>query len=165
MSTTAIPGLTGITTAEITAGMQLPPLRHPVSATTIVLGALASRDWRPMHHDKDFAVERNGVKNIFINTPNNAAWFERYITDWTGPMGRLGRLRFEMKKSVFPGDEMCFAGVVRELAADAAGCQWVELDLTISVDGEVRTTGHARVALPGDPTDNPWTRKGERWMP
>ena len=42
-----------------------------------------------MHHDYDFAVNRNGVKNIFVNTPNQAAWFERYLTDWTGPKGRL----------------------------------------------------------------------------
>lgn len=157
--------VSGITAADLAEGLQLPALRHPVSATTIVLGALASRDWRPMHHDKDFAVERNGVKNIFINTPNNAAWFERYITDWTGPKGRLGRLRFEMKKSVFPGDEMCFSGVVRKFDRDAAGCHWADLELTITVDGEVRTTGQARVAIPTDITDNPWTRKGERWLP
>ena len=31
-------------------------------ATTVVLGALAARDWRPMHHDYHFAVERNGVQ-------------------------------------------------------------------------------------------------------
>lgn len=162
MNATVAPG---ITAAQIAEGEQLPTLRHPVTATTIVLGALASRDWRPMHHDKDFAVERNGVKNIFINTPNNAAWFERYVTDWTGPRGRLGRLRFEMKKSVFPGDEMCFSGVVRKLSTDATGCHWVDLDLAISVDGETCTTGFARVAVPADPTDNPWARKGEHWKP
>jgi acyl dehydratase len=62
----------------------------PVTATTVVLGALAARDWRPMHHDKDFAVDRNGTRDIFLNTPNQAAWFERFLTDWTGPYGRLG---------------------------------------------------------------------------
>ncbi|MCK0508119.1 MaoC/PaaZ C-terminal domain-containing protein [Aromatoleum anaerobium] len=154
-----------ITAAQIAEGQPLPSLLHRVSATTIVLGALASRDWRPMHHDKDFAVERNGVQNIFLNTPNNAAWFERFITDWTGPKGRLGRLTFAMKKPVFPGDEMCFSGVVRKLGTDATGCHWVDLDLAISVDGELRTTGRARVAVPGDIEDNPWTRKGERWKP
>ena len=43
-----------------------------------------------MHHDKDFAVHRNGTRDIFLNTPNQAAWFERYLTDWSGPHGRLG---------------------------------------------------------------------------
>ena len=89
-----------------------------MTATTIVLGALAARDWRPMHHDYDFAVNRNGTKDIFMNTPNQAAWFERYVTDWTGPRGRLGRMRFRMKGSVFPGDTMTFAGVVRVVEID-----------------------------------------------
>ena len=66
--------------SELKPGDELPPLGYDVTATTVVLGALATRDWRPMHHDYDFAVNRNGVKNIFVNTPNQAAWFERYIT-------------------------------------------------------------------------------------
>ena len=78
---------------DVKAGISLPELRYDVTATTVVLGALATRDWRPMHHDKDFAVERNGTRDIFLNTPNQAAWFERYITDWTGPHGRLGQDR------------------------------------------------------------------------
>lgn len=150
---------------EVQEWQQLPPLQHKVSATTIVLGALASRDWRPMHHDKDFAVERNGVKNIFINTPNNAAWFERYITDWTGPKGRLGRIKFTMKTSVFPGDEMTFSGRVAGKTIDAAGCNWLDLDLAVSVDGQVATECKARVAVPADENDNPWLRKGPRWQP
>ena len=81
MSTTCTPQLLF---GELKVGDRLPALRHQVTATTVVLGALASRDWRPMHHDKEFAVNRNGTPDIFINTPNNAAWFERYITDfWT----------------------------------------------------------------------------------
>ena len=77
-------------TATSPVGTQLPELAYPVTATTVVLGALATRDWRPMHHDKDFAVNRNGTRDIFLNTPNQAAWFERFVTDWTGPYGRLG---------------------------------------------------------------------------
>ena len=98
-----------------------------MTATTVVARRDRERDWRPMHHDKDFAVERNGVRDIFINTPHNAAYFERYITDWTGPKGRLGRIQFRMKDSVFPGDRMVFHGKVEKVETDAAGCGWVEL--------------------------------------
>ena len=66
-----------------TKGDVLPTFKYDVSATTIVLGALASRDWRPMHHDHDFAVNRTARRHLH-NTPNQAAWFERYLTDWTG---------------------------------------------------------------------------------
>ena len=72
---------------QVNVGDELPPLSVDVTSTTVVLGALATRDWRPQHHDYHFATERNGVRDIFMSSPNQAAWFERYITDWTGPRG------------------------------------------------------------------------------
>ena len=101
-----------------------------------------------MHHDKDFAVNRNGTQDIFLNTPNLAAWFERYITDWTGPYGRLRRVTFRMLGSIFPGDTMVFRGTVTETGVDDTGCGWVALDIAVSVDGDTKTTCTARVALP-----------------
>jgi acyl dehydratase len=154
-----------MTIDEIKEGLELEPLSYDVTSTTIVLGALATRDWRPMHHDVHFAVERNGVKDIFMNAPNQAAWLERYLTDWTGPTGRLGRMRFRMKGSVFPGDTMVLAGVVRKVEVDDAGCGWAELDVTLSVDRDVKTECEARIAVPTTPDDNPWARRAERWRP
>ncbi|MHB8467942.1 MAG: hotdog family protein [Acidimicrobiales bacterium] len=154
-----------ITLADVDDGAELAPLTHAVSATTVVLGALASRDWRPMHHDRDFAINRNGTRDIFLNTPNQAAWIERYITDWTGPTGRLGRMTFRMRGSVFPGDSMVITATVTSTSVDETGCGWVELELAISVDGDVKTGCSARVALPTAPDDNPWARRGARWQP
>ena len=150
---------------EVAAGDRLPELRHEVTATTVVLGALATRDWRPMHHDKDFAVERNGTRDIFLNTPNQAAWFERYITDWAGPHGRMGRVTFRMRDSVFPGDTMVIEAVVQEVSVDDVGCGWVGLDITLSVDGDTKSTCTARVAIPVDRDDNPWRRRHGQWKP
>jgi hypothetical protein len=150
---------------DVNAGDELKPLAHDVTATTVVLGALATRDWRPMHHDYDFAVNRNGVKDIFMNAPNQAAWFERYVTDWTGPRGRLGRMGFRMRGSVFPGDTMVLAGTVRAIDVDDAGCGWADLDVSLSVDGDVKTECTVRVALPTTADDNPWARRGDRWRP
>ena len=150
---------------DVAAGTELPPLDYDVSATTVVLGALATRDWRPMHHDKDFAVHRNGTKNIFLNTPNQAAWFERYLTDWSGPHGRLGRVTFRMKGSVFPGDTMSLRGVVVSTEVDDVGCGFATVDVTLSVDGDTKTTCRARIALPRSDDDNPWARSGNEWRP
>ena len=149
----------------VEVGDALPALNYKVTATTVVLGALATRDWRPMHHDKDFAVHRNGTQDIFLNTPNQAAWFERYLTDWTGPHGRLGRVTFRMKGSVFPGDVMTLSGVVVESEVDDVGCGFVTVDVSLSVDGDVKTTCTARVALPRSDDDNPWARQGDQWRP
>ena len=154
-----------LTSADVRVGEELPPLHYDVTATTVVLGALATRDWRPQHHDYHFATERNGVRDIFINAPNQAAWFERYITDWTGPRGRLGKVSFRMKDSVFPGDTMEFTGRVTDVTTDGQGCGWVSLELAVHVGERLCTTCTARVALPTDPDDNPWSRRGETWTP
>ena len=151
--------------SEVSEGDELPELDYDVTATTVVLGALASRDWRPMHHDKDFAVNRNNVRDIFLNTPNQAAWFERYLTDWTGPKGRLGRIKFRMLDSVFPGDHMVLTGVVTGVSVDGAGCGWAEVDVTVTADGRTCTTCTGRVAVPVDDDDNPWRRRGDQWQP
>jgi hypothetical protein len=158
-------GVTGLTLDQVREGQELAPLSHEVSATTVVLGALASRDWRPMHHDHHFAVHRNGTRDIFLNTPTQAAWFERYLTDWTGPTGRLGRMRFRMRGSVFPGDTMVLAGTVRTVEVDGTGCGWAEVDVTLKVGEETATECAARIAVPTRPDDNPWARRGDRWEP
>ena len=154
-----------LTLDAVRPGDVLPELRYEVTATTVVLGALATRDWRPMHHDHDFAVNRNGTQDIFLNTPNQAAWFERYLTDWSGPRGRLGRMKFRMLGSVFPGDTMVLAGTVEHTEVDDAGCGWASVLVKLSVDGDVKTDCTARIALPVRDGDNPWARRGEQWAP
>ena len=154
-----------LTLDRVKPGDSLPALEVDVTATTIILGALASRDWRPMHHDKDFAIHRNGTRDIFMNTPNQAAWFERYLTDWTGPRGRLGRMKFRMKDSVFPGDRMVLRAVVEKVATDDAGCGWAEVAVKLSVEDRIVTECAARIALPVRDDDNPWQRKSGEWKP
>jgi len=150
---------------QVKKGDVLPPLSVDATATTVVLGALATRDWRPMHHDKDFAINRSGTKHIFLNTPNQAHWFERYLTDWTGPTGRLGRMKFRMRDSVFPGDTMTIRGVVEKIETDDVGCSWAEVALSLLVNEKVMTPCTARIALPSHPGDNPWKRRGDAWKP
>ena len=154
-----------LTLDQVSEGQQLPELPYDVTATTIVLGALASRDFRPMHHDYKFATVRNGTQDIFMNTPNLASWFERYITDWTGPEGRLGRMKFRMRDSIYPEDKMVFRGTVKGVETDDTGCGWAQLDVDVTVDDRVCTSCEVRVAIPTSSDDNPWARKGDDWRP
>ena len=154
-----------LTADRLKPGDPLPELAIAVQPVDIVLGAMASRDWRPQHHDYKFATERNGVRDIFMNTPNLAAWFERYVTDWTGPYGRMGWIRFRMKDSVFPGETMVFTGNVKSVDTDARGCAWAELELELTSGGRVTTVCTARVAIPAAEGDNPWKRRGDDWKP
>jgi hypothetical protein len=134
-------------------GDELPTFELHVRARHVVMGASSSRDWQPQHHDTRWARERAGTKDIFLNTPNQAGWIERYLTDWTGPKGRLAKLRFRMRRSVCPGDVLVFSGKVTGVEDG-----FVDLDVRLSVDGEVATECAARIAVPRDEHDNPWKR-------
>jgi len=154
-----------LTSGQVKQDDTLPDFSYDVTATTVILGALATRDCRPMHHDKDFAINRNGTKDIFLNTPNQSTWFERYVTDWSGPKGRLGKMHFRMKDSVYPNDTMIFRGKVADVETDDSGCHWATLEINLSVDEKTVTDCTVRVALPSDENDNPWKRKGDQWKP
>ena len=121
-----------LTVKDVKEGMDLPVLEKAVKPVTVVLGAVASRDWRPQHHDYKFATGNNGLDDIIMNTPNLAAWFERYLTDWTGPKGRLGRIKFRMKDSVYPGDTMHFEGKVTKVTPAAKGTAWVDVSIKLT---------------------------------
>ena len=160
-----MPDYKSLTIKDVREGDKLPELVHQVTSTSVILGALATRDWRPMHHDRDFAQQRNGTRDIFMNTPNQAAWLERFITDWAGPKARIGRYKFRMGDSICPGDKMVFAGHVQSTETDEHACHWANLVIELTVDEQVKTRFTARVALPGDAGDNPWARTGSQWQP
>ena len=154
-----------LTAGSVHAGTRLPTLEVPINARTVIMGASASRDWQPQHHDHAWAVERAGTRDIFLNIPTQAGWIERYLTDWTGPRGRLGRLRFRMRRSVYPGQTLIFQGVVSDVEVDDSGITWANLDIELTVDGETVTECGARIAIPSDDADNPWAKDAGSWKP
>jgi len=149
---------------QIKAGDQMPSLAVAVSATTVVMGASATRDWQPQHHDHAWATQRAGTRDIFLNTPTQAGWISRYVTDWSGPAGRLGRMAFRMKATICPGDVMNINGRVKRVSRDESNCCWAELEIDIKVGETLCTACEVAVALPSaNGADNPWKRQGEQW--
>jgi acyl dehydratase len=158
----------GLLLCDVKEGAELPVLEKEVKPVTVVLGAMASRDWRPQHHDYKFATENNGLDDIIMNTPNLAAWFERYLTDWTGPKGRLGRIKFRMKDSVYPGETMRFTGTVTGIEAaigEAGDVGWVDVAIELSAGDKSCVGCEARIAVPMTSEANPWKLKGDDWKP
>jgi hypothetical protein len=150
---------------EVAAGTVLPRFSKKVTARMVIMGASSSRDWQPQHHDHHWATTRAGTRDIFLNTPNQAGWIERYLTDWTGPRGRLGKMRFRMRRSICDGDTVVFEGIVTEVKTDATGCTWADVDVTLLLGDERATECTARIAIPARDDDNPWARAGDRWAP
>ncbi len=96
---------------QVAAGDVLPPLEVPITATRIVAGAIASRDYQDVHHDAALARER-GSKDIFMNILTTNGWVGRYVTDWAGPEALLKCVDIRLGAPNYPGDTMTLSGEV-----------------------------------------------------
>ena len=96
---------------EVEVGEALPELVVPITATVIVAGAIASRDYQEVHHDRDLAVQR-GSRDIFMNILTTNGWVGRFVTDWAGPEALLRRVDIRLGAPNHPGDTMRLSGRV-----------------------------------------------------
>ncbi len=102
---------TSLRGAEISVGDELPLFELPVTATVIVAGAIASRDFMPAHHDREFAVAR-GAPNIFMNIHTTNGYMSRFVTDWAGPESMVRSIKIRLGAPAVPGQPLRFSGRV-----------------------------------------------------
>ncbi len=102
---------------DVSVGDELPGLDVPITATAIVAGAIASRDYQDVHHDRDLAVAR-GSKDIFMNILTTNGYVGRFVTDWAGPEALLRCIDIRLGAPNYPGDTMRMSG--RVTAVDGA---------------------------------------------
>lgn len=105
---------------DVREGDELPLLAIPITSTLIVAGAIASRDFTPVHHDVEFA-RAQGSADIFMNILTTNGLCSRYVTDWTGPDAILRRLSVRLGAPNYPGDTMTFSGKVATKTPTASG--------------------------------------------
>ncbi len=98
---------------EVAVGDPLPELALPITPTLIVAGAIASRDYQDVHHDRDLAVKR-GSKDIFMNILTTNGYVGRFVTDWAGPEALLRRVDIRLGAPNYPGDTMTMTGRVKD---------------------------------------------------
>ena len=133
--------------SEVEVGDELPPFELPITPTVIIAGAIASRDFQDVHHDRDLAVER-GSKDIFMNILTTNGYVGRFVTDWAGPEALLRSVDIRLGAPNYPGDTMTMTGRVKEKREGA---------LTIEIVGANafgnHVTGEVTLELPrGGPT-------------
>ena len=126
----------------IAVGDELPPLELEMTATRIVAGALATRDFMPVHHDRAYANQQ-GAPDIFLNIFSTNAYCSRFLTDWAGPDAVVKRLAVRLGVPVFPGSVLRFTGVV-----SAVDGPEVEVTFRGTNDLGDHVTGVAVVQLP-----------------
>ena len=132
--------------ASIAVGDALPELGIDVTATLVAAGAIATRDFMPVHHDRDFAVAQ-GAPDIFMNILSDTGYCSRFLTDWAGPDAMLRRLAIRLGVPVFPGDRLVYTGEVTRVADDGdEGVVDVAFRATTPLGEHV--TGTATLTLP-----------------
>ena len=105
------PSVRTLRRGEVAVGDELPALDVPLTATLIVAGAIASRDYQDVHHDRDLAVAR-GSKDIFMNILTTNGYVGRFVTDWAGPEALLRCVDIRLGAPNYPGDTMHMTGRV-----------------------------------------------------
>ena len=135
---------------SIAVGDELDPLVVDVTASVIVSGAIASRDFMPVHHDRDYA-NAQGAPDIFMNILSDTGYCSRFLTDWAGPDAMVTRLAIRLGVPVFPGHTLTYTGSITALRRDGDdGIVEVELRATNELGEHVG--GTAVINLPGPRT-------------
>jgi acyl dehydratase len=129
---------------SVNVGDALPELPIPITVTLVVGGALASRDYTPVHHDKA-AAQAQGMSDVFMNILTSNGLVGRYVTEWAGPDAFVKNVAIRLGAPNLPGDTMKLVGNVKS-KDDAKG------ELVVEVVGKNgwgnHVTGTVRLALP-----------------
>ena len=136
--------------ATLRVGDALPPLVIEMTATLVVAGAIATRDFMPVHHDRDYANQQ-GAPDIFMNILSDTAYASRFLTDWAGPDTMLRKISVRLGVPVFPGHTLTYTGEITALSEEsgADGRQGV-VDVALRATNELgdHVSGTATLTLP-----------------
>jgi acyl dehydratase len=131
---------------DVRVGEELPELAIEVTASLIVAGALASRDFQDVHHDHA-AATGNGAKDIFMSIHTTQGLLGRYVSDWAGPNALFKRMSIRLGVPNYPGDVMLISGAVTH--AEQVGTEGL---VEVSIRGANalgdHVTGTVTVSLP-----------------
>ena len=129
----------------VKVGDKLPPLSIDITSGLIIGGALATRDFTPVHHDKK-AAQAGGLPDVFMNILTSNGLMGRFVTDWSGPDATLKGIAIKLGAPNLPGFVMTINGEVTA-KDDASGIVEVAVEGENNVWG-THMSGTVRVELP-----------------
>lgn len=134
-----------LTLAEVNVGDKLDPLDIDVTTALVVCGALATRDFEPVHHDKSAALA-TGLPDVFMNILTSQGLMTRYATDWSGPEAVVRSIDLKLGAPNVPGMVMTMTGEVSAVDSDGG-----VVDITVLGENNIwgmHMQGTVQLALP-----------------
>ena len=132
--------------SAIRVGDALAPMTIDVTATVVVAGAIATRDFMPVHHDRDYAASQ-GSPNIFMNIITDNGYCSRFLTDWAGPDAMVRKIAIRLGVPAYAGSRLEFAGTVTG-KSELDGEGLVEIEFRATNDQGDHVSGTAVIGLP-----------------
>ncbi len=132
--------------SELKVGDALPDFDLPVTSTVIVAGAIASRDFMPVHHDAEYARSQ-GAPDMFMNILTTNGYVSRFVTDWAGPEAMVRKIAIRLGAPAVPGKMLRFSGEVTSLAEES-GEVVVEVAMRAANELGDHATGTVTLSLP-----------------
>jgi acyl dehydratase len=132
--------------STIRIGDPVRPMTIDVTATVVVAGAIATRDFMPVHHDRDYAASQ-GSPNIFMNIMTDNGYCSRFLTDWAGPEAMVRKIAIRLGVPAYAGSTLEFTGTVTGTSQhDGEGL--VEIEFRATNDQGDHLSGTAVIGLP-----------------
>ena len=133
--------------SEVRVGDALPELHVPLTHAIIVGGAIASRDFTPVHHDGR-AAQAAGMSDVFMNILTTNGYVGRFVSDWAGPEAIFKKVNIRLGAPNYAGDTMTLSGRVQAKTREG-GEGLVDVEVKGKNGLGEHVTGTVRIALPG----------------
>ena len=128
---------------DIAEGDALPTVERDIDTTLVVSGAIASRDFYPVHHDKG-AAQDAGSPDVFLNILTTNGLMAAYVTNWCGPDWDLASISLRLRLPAFPGQTLTTTGAV-SAKRETDGAREVDVDFSAATEYGVHCSGTATV--------------------
>ncbi len=135
-----------VTWDAVAEGNELPVETLEITRTTVVATAIATRDFTPVHHDHEVA-QKEGANDIFLNIITSGGFVGKYLTDWSGPEGKIKNVTIKLGATAYPGDTLTAGAKVSKKYIDGDD-HLVDIDYSFSVAMGPHAWGTATMVLP-----------------
>jgi uncharacterized protein len=133
--------------SSLSVGDRFPLSSLEITTTLVVAGAIATRDYTAVHHDRAVA-EREGSTDVFLNINTSVGLIQRVVSDWVGPEAIFRSVRVRLGAPGYPGDVLTFSGSVSAIES-AGGIATLALTASDSFGDHAVATVELRLPLEG----------------